>query len=172
MTDAPTQQNNISITIRPTQEEFNDIHKKEIINDLITYFKTKNILYIISLEKGKLKIVNHYQIGISTIVHIDTIRRNVNRIFKPLLTPKTLKIGIWKKVKLHKDLKGLTGYCQKESDVYNSNMTKEYRLQALKYYISLSKKTKHPKKENIYDSNMFIILEKSGLKILYYPIKY
>ncbi len=126
--------NSISITIRPTYEEFTLIHNKKVIDTLIDYLKDRKAQFIIGLETGKDDKINHYQIAISTKIHLDTIRRVITRIFKPHLEARTLKIGKWKLVRKHKDIKGLIGYCVKEDNVYSTNYSVEFREQASQYY--------------------------------------
>ena len=138
---------NLSITIRPTYEEFLLIHEKKVIDSLINYVIYNDGLIIVGLESGKDNKVNHYQIAVSGKIHPDVLRRKVNKFFRPFLRPSTLKIGKWKLVKLHKDIKGLVGYCVKEDNVYSTNYSLEYREQASKYYLETKNKAVNkPKK--------------------------
>ncbi len=109
----------LSITIRPPQEEFKSI--KDAIDIFIEYMKPNE--YIVSLEKGQKKgHFNHYQIAYISGRHVDTIGRGLNRIFKPVLSPSTLKKGVWKKCIQHNDKNSLIGYCQKEGNIYSTNI--------------------------------------------------
>ncbi len=134
----------LSITIRPPQAEFNAI--ANAMDEFIEYMKPNE--YIVSLEKGLNKghkaQFNHYQIAYVSDRHVDTIRRGLNRIFKPVLSASTLKKGVWKKCIKHNDKTSLIGYCQKEGKIYSTNI-EETKLKAeLERYLSRKKnKTKN-----------------------------
>ncbi len=123
----------LSITIRPPQEEFNTI--KDAIDLFIEYMKPDS--YIVSIEKGRKEGKdNHYQMALKTAKHVDTIRRAINRFFKPHLSPSTLKKGVWKKCIKHNNAVSIVGYCQKEGNVYSTNI-EETKLKAeLQNYLS------------------------------------
>ena len=89
----------LSITIRPPMEEFSSC--KIPMDIFIEYMKPDE--YIVSLEKGKTQKegYNHYQLALKTGKNINTIRKAINRFFKPHLLPSTLKKGVWRKVKTH-----------------------------------------------------------------------
>ncbi len=127
--------NLISITIRPPYEEFSSM---KIPMDLFIQY-IEDMQYVVSLEKGKSAqkkghtqkegAFNHYQIGLYSTKHIDTIRRVINRYFKPYLSPSTKKKNVWKKVLKHNDKVSLIGYCQKEGHIYSTNI-EQTKLQA------------------------------------------
>lgn len=135
----------ISITIRPPEAEFSAC--KIPIDIFIEYLGESE--YIISLEKGsqKLKDYNHYQIALKTGKNVNTIRKAINRFFKPHLTPSTLKKGVWRKVKIHNNKVSLIGYCLKEGKVYSTNIQESELKAQLELYNS-QKKTA-PKKKAI-----------------------
>ncbi len=111
----------ISITIRPTYEEF--ITLKNPMDTFIQWLEPEE--YICALEKGTSKRYNHYQMGLKTHKHIDSIRRKVDNIFKPYLSNRTQKLNIWRKVKTHNDSVSLIGYCAKEGKIYKTNIEKK-----------------------------------------------
>ncbi len=116
----------LSMTIRPPIEEFNCI--KDALDLFIEYMKPDS--YIVSIEKGQnVGKDNHYQMALISARHVDTIRRAINRFFKPHLSPSTLKKGKWKKCILHNNKVSLIGYCQKEGNVYSTNI-EESKLKA------------------------------------------
>jgi len=138
----------LSITIRPPIEEFKALAIPMAI--FIQYIDDSK--YVVSLESGQKKgQFNHYQIALITAKHIDTIRRVVNRLFKPYLSPSTLKKGVWKKVINHNNKISLIGYCQKEGHIYSTNI-EEAKLEAeLNKYLEQTKSLRpipccHPKK--------------------------
>lgn len=123
----------ISITIRPTQEEFSGI--KIPMDQFILYMMPNE--YIVSLECGQKKgAFNHYQIAYRSSKHVDTIRRAINRFFKPHLTPSTLKKGKWRKCLKHNNKHSLLGYCQKEGNVYSTNIEQSKLKAELELYNS------------------------------------
>ncbi len=116
----------LSITIRPPQAEFEAI--KDAIDLFIEYMKPDS--YIVSIEKGQKEGKdNHYQMALISARHVDTIRRAINRFFKPHLSPSTLKTGVWKKCIRHNNVVSLVGYCLKEGNVYSTNI-EETQLKA------------------------------------------
>ncbi len=126
----------LSITIRPPKEEFERLAIPMAI--FIQYVEDSK--YLISLEKGqKTGHFNHYQIALITGKHIDTIRRVVNRLFKPYLSPSTLKKGVWKKVINHNNSVSLIGYCQKEGHIYSTNIEASHLKAELLKYLSQTK---------------------------------
>ncbi len=135
----------LSITIRPPQAEFSSI--KDAIDLFIEYMKPNE--YIVSLEKGQKKgqtpkkgDFNHYQIAYISAKHIDTIRRAINRFFKPHLSPSTLKKGVWKKCIKHNNKTSLLGYCQKEGQIYSTNIEESKLKAELELYNSQISKNK------------------------------
>ncbi len=129
----------LSITIRPPQEEFNTI--KDAIDLFIEYMKPDS--YIVSIEKGRKEGKdNHYQMALITARHVDTIRRAINRFFKPHLMPATLKKGVWKKCIKHNNKVSIIGYCQKEGNVYSTNIEESKLKAELQKYISQTSKIK------------------------------
>lgn len=134
--------NLLSITIRPTEQEFEGI--KTPMDVFIEYMKPNE--YIVSLEKGQKKgHFNHYQVAYISGRHIDTIRRAINRIFKPHLSPSTLKKGVWKKCIKHNDSVSLIGYCQKEGNIYSTNIDASKLKAELNLYNSVKEATAHKK---------------------------
>ncbi len=135
----------ISITIRPPYDEFSSC--KIPIDILIEYMGSDS--YIVSLEKGKSQKEghNHYQIGLKTGKNINTIRKAINRFFKPHLLPSTLKKGVWRKVKSHNNKVSLFGYCLKEGHLYSTNIEESKIKAELELYNSQIKTA--PKKKAI-----------------------
>ncbi len=126
----------LSITIRPPIEEFSALAIPIAI--FIQYIDDSK--YIVSLERGQKEgQFNHYQIALITAKHIDTIRRVVNRLFKPYLSPSTLKKGIWKKVINHNNKVSLLGYCQKEGNIYSTNIDSATLEAELNKYLEQTK---------------------------------
>ncbi len=121
----------ISITIRPTYEEFVKLEKPLI---KLIFFMEKG-KYIIGKEKGKDNKFNHYQICFKTTKHINTVRSRVDIIFKPYLTKKTLKLNKWKKVKIHNMKVSLIGYCVKENEIYKTNWSNDVLLEEKRKYL-------------------------------------
>ncbi len=120
----------ISITIRPTYEEF--ITLKNPMDTFLQWLEPEE--YICALEKGKDTKYNHYQMGIKTHKHINNVRRKIIQIFTPFLSDTTIKLNIWKKVKLHNDNCSLIGYCAKEGKIYKTNIDKEIiNMEKLRY---------------------------------------
>lgn len=126
----------LSITIRPKLLEFPAMEKP--LKVLIEYLS--NDKYIISVEKGKKNVQNHYQIGINTRKHIDTVRRKINQLFKPHLSLQTIQLNKWKKVKLHNNKISLYGYCQKEGSIYHTNIDQTQLEAELKLYLQQTQK--------------------------------
>ncbi len=158
MTDTPTNERRlISITIRPPKEEFERLAIPMAI--FIQYVKDCD--YLISLESGLNKgQFNHYQIALITEKHIDTIRRMINKIFKPYLSPSTLKKAVWKKVIKHNNKVSLLGYCQKEGHVYSTNIDQTILDEEL-YKYCIQTKDKKPIKRRCECKKRFCICEHS-----------
>ncbi len=143
MTDRRTNTDNIlSITIRPPIDEFSRLAIPMTI--FIQYIE--DCKYLISLEKGARKegAFNHYQIYLRTSKNINTVRKAVNRIFKCYLTPKTLKKNIWRKVASHNNKVSLLGYCQKEGNIYSTNIERTILDAELKLYREQTKTKEIP----------------------------
>ncbi len=120
----------ISITIRPTYEEF--ITLKNPMDTFIEWLEPEK--YICALEKGKGKNYNHYQIGLMTHKHINSVRRKVNSIFTPFLSERTIKLNIWRKVKIHNNNYSLIGYCAKECKIYKTSIDQEIiKYESIRY---------------------------------------
>jgi len=150
----------LSITIRPPIAEFAAL--KIPMDIFISYMKPDE--YIVSLEKGKAQKEghNHYQIALKTGKNINTIRKAINRFFKPHLFPSTLKKGVWKKVKTHNNKVSIIGYCLKEGHIYSTNI-EETKLKAeLELYNSYQ-----PKKKAIKCNGNCNYDEKLGRKMLF-----
>ncbi len=129
----------ISVTIRPKYEEF--ITLKNPMDTFIRWLEPDE--YICALEKGKDTKYNHYQMGIKTHRHINSIRRKINDIFIPFLSNPTIKSNIWKKVKIHNDNCSLIGYCAKEGKIYKTNITKDViEIESLRYITASAKPLK------------------------------
>ena len=136
----------ISITIRPTYEEF--ITLKNPMDTFIQWLEPEE--YICALEKGKGLKYNHYQMGLKTHRHIDTIRKKVKLLFKPFLCDRTIKLNIWCKVKIHNNKHSLIGYCAKENRIYKSNIDKKViEEEKYRYNSSTREAEKIVKVENI-----------------------
>ncbi len=133
----------ISITIRPPILEFPRLSIPMTI--FLQYIDDSK--YLVSLEKGSQKegAFNHYQIYLRTVKNINTIRKAVNRIFKGYLSPQTLKKNIWRKVASHNNKVSLLGYCQKEGNIFSTNIGRTILDAELKLYLEQTKdKTKLP----------------------------
>ncbi len=147
----------LSITIRPPKEEFERLAIPMAI--FIQYIDDSK--YLISLESGQNKgQFNHYQIALITVKHIDTIRRVINKLFKPYLSPSTLKKGVWKKVINHNNTVSLIGYCLKEGHIYSTNISEDTLEAELEKYLKQSK-DKKPKKRQCECKKRFCICEHS-----------
>ncbi len=151
----------ISITIRPTQEEFDTL--KIPMDIFIEWLEPEK--YIVSLEKGKGKRYNHYQIGLLTHKHIDNIRRVINKLFKPYLSERTIKLNIWRKVKVHNNTYSLIGYCAKEEKIYKTSLTPEVVKNELIRYNSRTREAK--KIEVTYCNRRFCICGNYGCKHIF-----
>ncbi len=121
----------ISITIRPTYEEF--IQLKNVIDKVISFMESGK--YIVALEKGKDEKYNHYQICFRTTKHIDAVRRKIITFIKPHLTKKTIKSNVWLKVKKHNMKVTLIGYCMKECNMYKTNWSIPVLLEEKRKYL-------------------------------------
>lgn len=128
----------ISITIRPTYVEF--ITLKNPMDTFIEWLEPEK--YIVALEKGKDNKFNHYQIGLLTHKHIDSVRRKVDNLFKPFLSDRTLKLNIWRKVKIHNDNCSLIGYCAKENNIYKTSLSPEIIKNESIRYMSRTREAK------------------------------
>ncbi len=126
----------LSITIRPPILEFPRLSIPMAI--FIQYIEDSK--YLISLEKGRKEgAFNHYQIYLKTSKNINTIRKAVNRLFKGYLSPQTLKKNVWRKVASHNNKVSLLGYCQKEGNIFSTNIGRTILDAELKLYLEQTK---------------------------------
>lgn len=127
-----------SITIRPTQEEFDQPIFEVACNYFCCWMNDEP--YIVSIEKGKGKKDNHYQIALISKKHPSTIRRAINRFFAKVLTPSTLRKGVWRKCIKHNNLHSLLGYVQKEGQLFKTNIEASKLKAELELYNSQIRK--------------------------------
>lgn len=108
----------LSITIRPPQNEF--IRMKNPLDLFLEYISPDDI--VVGIEMGAQNKANHYQIYLKTGKNINTIRKKINILFKPHLSPLTLKCNKWRRVSAHDGKVSLLGYVQKEGNIYFTNI--------------------------------------------------